>query len=92
MGRKLGATPVFGKAGRDTISAIGVHSLASKTKSPGSLPGLFLEREALLDQAAGLNSFDASALIGSAASVATFWASSASSLLWAVKVSNCFLA
>ena len=63
-----------------------------KNKKPGLAARAFLEREALLDQAAGLNSFDALALIGSAASVATFWASSASSLLWAVKVSNCFLA
>jgi hypothetical protein len=44
------------------------------------------------DQAAGLNSFDALALIGSTVSVATFWVSSASSLDWAVKASNCLRA
>src|ERR1700687_706762 len=65
---------------------------AAKTKSPGVPPGLFLVRETRLDQAAGLNSFDALALIGSTVSVATFWVNSASSLAWAVKASNCFLA
>src|SRR5665647_1747311 len=44
------------------------------------------------DQAAGLNSFDALALIGSTVSVATFWLNSASCLAWAVMASNCFLA
>src|ERR1700761_1037032 len=39
-------------------------------------------------QAAGLKIFEALVLIGSALSVATFWASSASSLLCAVKDSN----
>src|ERR1700738_930591 len=42
-------------------------------------------------QAAGLNSFDALALIGSTVSVATFWLNSASCLAWAVNVSYCFL-
>src|SRR5471030_2650068 len=46
----------------------------------------------LADQAAGLNSFDALVLIGSTVSVATFWVNWASSLVLAVKVSNCFLA
>jgi hypothetical protein len=45
----------------------------------------------LRDQAAGVNSFDALALIGSAVSVAIFLVSSASSLACAVRVSNCFL-
>src|ERR1700722_11366057 len=44
------------------------------------------------DQAAGLNSFDALALIGSTVSAATFWLNSASSLAWAVTASYCFLA
>ena len=64
-----------------------------QNKKPGRRPGLLLaERHAESDQAAGLNSFDALALIGSTVSVATFWASSASSLAWAEMVSNCFLA
>ena len=44
------------------------------------------------DQAAGLNSFDALALIGSTVSVATFWLNSASSLAWAVRASYCLRA
>src|SRR4051794_36480252 len=61
-----------------------------KQKSPGcSCPGFFgVEKY----QAAGLNSFDALALIGSTVSVATFWLSSASSLDCTVRASNCFLA
>src|SRR5664279_4263334 len=46
----------------------------------------------MIDQAAGMNSFDALALIGSTVSVAAFWDNSASSLAWAVMASNCFLA
>src|ERR1700683_399149 len=46
----------------------------------------------MVDQAAGLNSFDALALIGSTVSAATFWLNSASSLAWAVTASYCFLA
>jgi hypothetical protein len=45
----------------------------------------------LRDQAAGVKIFDALALIGSAVSVAIFLVSSASSLVCAVRVSNCFL-
>src|ERR1700744_5980745 len=45
-----------------------------------------------IDQAAGLNSLLALALIGSTVSVATRCDSSANSLLQAEKVSNCFLA
>src|SRR5450631_604928 len=63
-----------------------------KNRSPGWRPGLFWYREYSPAQAAGLNSFDALALIGSAVSVAIFWLNSASSLVCAVKVSNCFLA
>jgi hypothetical protein len=48
-----------------------------KIKSPGSTPGLFWRKSAYarkpgVDHAAGLNSFDAFALIGSTVSVATF--------------------
>jgi len=46
----------------------------------------------MVSQAAGLNSFDALALIGSTVSVATFWVNSASSLVWAVNASNCLRA
>jgi hypothetical protein len=52
-----------------------------QSKKPGRTAGLFLEAKRLVDQAAGLNNFDALALIGSTVSVATFWDSSASSLL-----------
>src|ERR1700730_9089612 len=61
-----------------------------KAKSPGGRPGFFSNR--WLDQAAGLNSFDALVLIGSTVSVATFWLNSASCLAWAASVSYCFLA
>jgi hypothetical protein len=87
--RKLGATHSFGKAGGDTISAIRAHQRgASKQKARAHRPGFFLE----IDQAAGLNSFEALALIGSTVSVATFWVNSASCLAWAVNVSNCLRA
>ena len=49
-------------------------------KARAHRPGFFWHR-ASLDQAAGLNSFEALFLIGSAVSVATFWVSSVSSLL-----------
>src|SRR5665213_994882 len=62
------------------------------TKSPGGAPGLFLVRGIVDQAAAGLNSFDALALIGSAVSEATRCDNSASSLVWAVNASNCFLA
>ena len=66
---------------------------AANSKKPGLTARAFLERQdRAVDQAAGLNSFDALALIGSTVSVATFWDNSASSLVWAVKASNCFLA
>src|ERR1019366_3067348 len=49
-------------------------------------------RAKTLDQAAGLNSLVALALMGSTVSVATRWVNSASSLVLAVKVSNCLRA
>src|SRR6202012_756658 len=76
----------------------------AKTKSPDLKPGLFwcwsllpdqawLGRSGLADQAAaGLKIFEAPDLIGSALSLATFLLSSASSLVWAVKASNCLRA
>jgi hypothetical protein len=45
-----------------------------------------------LDQAAGLNSLVALALMGSTVSVATRWVNSVSALALAVKVSNCLRA
>ena len=39
-GRKLGATPLFGKAAGAMISAL-YASIPLTTKSPGELPGLF---------------------------------------------------
>ena len=123
-GRKLGATPGFGKAARVTKCGRSASDLRSSLASPPAMkrpaeqpiggckkqkaradrPGFFLERERGphirrfyrfagkedVPQAAGLNSFDALALIGSTVSVATFWVNSASSLLWAVNASNCF--
>src|SRR5688572_33341302 len=62
-----------------------------KRKARAGRPGFFWNVKPAY-QAAGLNSFDALALIGSAVSAATFWLSSASCLVWAVKVSNCVLA
>src|SRR5579871_544870 len=61
-------------------------------KNPGPTgPGRFLFARAA-NQAAGLNSLLALALIGSTVSVATRCDSSVSSLLQAEKASNCFLA
>ena len=60
--------------------------LTSKSKKPGRTARAFFGTSG--NQAAGLNSFDALALIGSTVSVATFWVNSASSLLWAVNASN----
>src|SRR6185437_6203010 len=64
----------------------------TQNKRPGLLdPGLCLNsicRSAPCQAAAGLKIFEALALIGSALSVATFWVSSASSLVCAVKASN----
>src|ERR1700704_5284905 len=59
---------------------------------PGLVARAFIGAGAPWDQAAGLNSFDAPALIGSAVSVAIFLLRSVSSLVWAVRVSTCFLA
>src|ERR1700744_1103432 len=65
----------------------------AKTKSPDLKPGLFCCWSLLPNQAAaGLKILEAPDLIGSALSLATFWLSSASSLVWAVKVSNCLRA
>ena len=63
-----------------------------KQKPRAHRPGFFGQATPLDQAAAGLNSFDALALIGSAVSLATFWVSSASSLVCAVNASNCFLA
>jgi len=54
---------------------------AAKQKARANGRAFFWEAKRLLDQAAGLNNFDALALIGSTVSVATFWESSASSLV-----------
>jgi hypothetical protein len=90
--RKLGATPVFGKAGDNTIGVIRAYKkVPQKQKARAHRPG-FSEAKMRPDQAAGLNSFDALALIGSTVSVATFWLNSASSLAWAVKASYCLRA
>src|ERR1700744_4321956 len=61
-------------------------------KKPRHRARAFPETKDLPDQAAGLNIFEALALIGSELSVATFWVSSASSLVWAVNASNCLRA
>jgi hypothetical protein len=90
--RKLGATPSFGKAGDNTIGVIRTHKkLSQKQKARAHRPG-FSNFETLLDQAAGLNNFEALAFIGSTVSVATFWLNSESSLAWAVKASYCLRA
>src|ERR1700688_4090577 len=65
-GRKLGATPVFGKAGRPPYRRrsrarrhhFGCRPAPPKTKAQANRPGLFLAIRTI-DQAAGLNSFDA---------------------------------
>jgi hypothetical protein len=41
-GRKLGATPVFGKAGGGAISAIGAHQRRTQSKKPGLAARAFL--------------------------------------------------
>jgi hypothetical protein len=65
---------------------------AGANKNPGPLgPGVF-RSDRLANQAAGLNSLLALALIGSTVSDATFCESSVSSLLQDEKASNCFLA
>jgi hypothetical protein len=96
MRRKLGARPHFGKAANATKPGIRRYGflnrkLAPQNKKPGLAARAFQE-ESTCPQAAGLNSFEALFLIGSTASLATFWDNSASSLLWAVSASNCFLA
>src|SRR6195256_6449176 len=45
MGRKLGATPVFGKAGAVTNWAIRTPQRRQKTKSPGHVSRAFQGRE-----------------------------------------------
>src|SRR5258707_5225939 len=65
---------------------------ALKSKKPGLTARAFRIAKTLIDQAAGLNSFEALALIGSTVSVATLWLNSASSLAWAVKASYCLRA
>src|SRR5258706_6742196 len=90
--RKLGATPAFGKAGDNTIGAIRAYKkVPQKQKARALRPG-FSDAKTLLDQAAGLNSFEALALIGSTGSVAAFLPNSAGFLAWAVKASYCFRA
>ena len=86
MSRKLGATPLFGKAAeRQKIPPIpGVLQNRNGAFLRNKKPGLSAAR-AFLDEgpgsyAAGLNSFEALFLIGSTVSFATFWDSSASSL------------
>src|ERR1700722_12245943 len=58
-----------------------------KRRARASGPGLATMGRPV-DQAAGLEYFDAPVLIGSTVSVATFWPSSASSLAWALNVSK----
>jgi hypothetical protein len=65
----------------DNINIAPPKPRAAKTKARAGGPGFFGSKECGFDQAAGLNSFDALALIGSTVSVAIFWVSSASSLL-----------
>src|SRR3984957_2845466 len=92
--RKLCATPVFGKAGRQRLCVVPANvcrtmpDFLSRTppnskKARAHRPGFFWHRTRL-DQAAGLNSFEALFLIGSAVSVATFLVSSVSFFLLAV--------
>src|SRR5580704_10121237 len=80
-----------GAHSRDPLAGTTAPSSRAQQKARAYGPGFFRQCERL-DQAAGWNSFDALVLIGSAVSVATFLASSASSLALAVKVSNCDLA
>src|SRR6186997_2193569 len=100
MGRKLGVTTRFGKAAASCITSFRRHFAficwrlpcpRSHSKKPGPTARAF-RNQYRGDQAAGLYSFEAEALIGSTVSVATVWPSSASSLACAVKVSYCFLA
>src|SRR3954468_22383935 len=63
-----------------------------KNKGPGGWPRPLRNATSAKNQAAGLKILEAPVLIGSEVSEAIFWASSASSLVWAVKVSTCFLA
>src|SRR5579871_641779 len=100
MGRKLGATPDFGKAAsvpkariiRATYRACFRFNARTPNKKPGPCGPGFFKPAASAYQAAGLNSLLALALIGSTVSLATFCDSSVNSLLQAEKVSNCFLA
>src|ERR1700760_4975309 len=84
VGGKLGATPPFGKAGSGGNAAniavvfAPVAPLHSPNRKPGPngsglLGSGFISNQAAFDQAAGLNSLLALALIGSTVSVATRW-------------------
>src|SRR5262245_11783165 len=79
-GRKLGAARPFGK--RPCGQKENPGSIARVTH-PLSRDADTGERHAALLNAAMLS------LIGSAVSVATFWACSDSSLAWAIRASNC---
>ena len=59
---------------------VSVPNVPPSNEKARAQPGLFSDTR-MIDQTADLNSFDALALIGSAVSAATFWDSSASSLL-----------
>src|ERR1700722_8642711 len=88
ISRALDASVPLGKAARAAwITASG----APATKNPGHQARVFFRAEPAY-QAAGLNSLLALALSGSTVSEATFCDNSVSSLLQAVKASNCFLA
>src|SRR4051812_19215631 len=78
-----------GKTDLNRTSALD-SAFGQQKKARADPPGLL--RIVKRVQAAGCWYLAADALIGSTVSVATFWPSSASSLAWAEKVSNCFLA
>src|SRR6266702_3871293 len=77
---------------RDDTIILAATLRRQKQKARAYRPGFSKDQRTLPDQAAGLNSFDALALIGSTVSVATFWLNSASSLAWAVRASYCLRA
>jgi hypothetical protein len=55
MGGKLGATPRFGKAAEPSIAKVnGLNLVARQQKARADRPGLSLEGNAGLGQAAGL--------------------------------------
>src|SRR5260370_27213938 len=76
------------------ISRIALRSIRAtrSTKQKARATARAFPRKSRLDQAAGLNSFDALGLIGSTVSVATFLLHSASCFAWAVTGSYCFFA